>query len=199
VRGLRYVVAAAACVLLWPASAWGWTSPLDLSSHSQFANEAAVGMNVRGDTVVAWSDQVDEYHSTLYATVRPAGGGWGSTQTLSIPADLQNAYPSAAVDANGDTLVVWGATSSLGETRAAFAPAGQPFQSPVQVGATYDGSEGDAYPFVAFDDAGNAIAQQVPTHPPIPPRLIRTTPWRATGRRLPCGTARIPTGMPGTP
>jgi hypothetical protein len=158
VRGLRYLVAAAACVLLSPASAWGWTSPLDLSSHSEFANEPAVGMNARGDTAVAWSTQVDPYHSTLYATVRPGGGGWGSTQTLSIPADLQNAYPSAAVDASGDTLVVWGATSSLGETRAAFAPAGQPFQSPVQVGATYDGSEGDAYPFVAFDDAGNAIA-----------------------------------------
>jgi hypothetical protein len=155
-----FVVAAAGWALLSPASALGWSSPTDLSSHTEFAENPAVAMDPRGDTAVAWQRQIDSYHSTIDATVRPAGAGWAPFQTLSVPEDWQNMNPSAAVDAQGDVLVVWGATNgqSLGETRAAFAPAGQPFQSPVQVGATYNGSEGDAYPFAGFDNAGNAIA-----------------------------------------
>ena len=99
--------------------------------------------------------------STGYTSTTLAKAQFGELDSHlhSVPADWQNQFPSAAMDRNGDALVVWGATNgnSLGETRAAFAPAGQGFQSPVQIGATYDGSTGDAYPFAAFDGAGNAI------------------------------------------
>jgi hypothetical protein len=153
----RCVVATAVVSLLLPASALGWSSPSDLSSHTDFDQNPSVGMNQRGDEAVAWQRQIDPYHSVIDATVRQPGGGWSSVQTLSVPADAQNMDPSVAVDAQGDALVVWGATDG-GGTRAAFAPAGQPFQSAMPVGGEYNGSDGDSYTFVAFEDSGDAIA-----------------------------------------
>jgi hypothetical protein len=83
VRVPRYLVAAATCALMWPASAWGWAPPTDLSDDSQSGNQPAVGMNLRGDTASAWSDQIDAYHSVIYVRVRPGGGSWGAARTLS--------------------------------------------------------------------------------------------------------------------
>jgi hypothetical protein len=67
--------------------------------------------------------------------------------------------PSVAVDAHGGTMVVSGAinSGSLGETRAAYAPAGQPFGIPVQISGTETGSAA-ADTYVAFDDTGTATA-----------------------------------------
>jgi len=153
------VIAGLGCCLLVPGTAWGWSMPIDVSPSHEFDEGAAAAVNVHGDAAVAWFNQNDGYHSTIGVTVRPAGAAWSAAQTLGVPSDWQNDDPSVAVDADGDTMVVWGATNSgsLSETRAAFALAGQPFGTPVQISGTETGSAAaDAY--VAFDDSGTATA-----------------------------------------
>jgi hypothetical protein len=156
---MAVIVVGVSVAFVSPASSWAWGSPQTLAPDSASYPSAAVGAS--GVAVVAWSREIDSEHSAVDARVRAPSGDWGPVQTLSVAQDAQNWKPSAAVDAQGDVLVVWDAEQASNPgyegIRAAFAPVGQPFAAPALIASDHDGY-GDHRPVVSFDAVGNAVA-----------------------------------------
>ncbi len=88
---------------LAPAALGVFSSPSTLSGRGGASPAVAVGDNGAG--VAVWT-RFDGLVSRVQATTMSAGGDFGPVQTLS--ADGSNAFaPQAAVDADGDAIVVW--------------------------------------------------------------------------------------------
>ncbi|WP_196809225.1 PKD domain-containing protein [Conexibacter woesei] len=119
----------------------------------------SVSMNGAGDAVVGWSEvATDPAQSALRASVRPAGGVFGT------PADVHDGVPdfepSTAIDAAGDVAVAYtGSAGNHGEIRVATMPAGGAFGTPVAVSAPGDDT---AYPSVAMAGDGTAVVSWSP-------------------------------------
>jgi hypothetical protein len=160
------LVGACAGALLLPARSSAWTRPTRLSGtflDTGNGDQLTQAINPFGDAVVAWTDQIDAYHSVVQARLRIAGGPWGRLQDLRLPGDPDGDDPSVAIDRAGDAIAVWdGQTTHRGapntddpELEVAEAMAGHKFGHPALL--TSPDLLGKTYPFAGFDAAGQAL------------------------------------------
>lgn len=128
-----------------------WEAPVALSGEESFTPEAA--MDARGDTTVVWM-HFDGSHYVVESAYRPEGGAWEAPTLVSEPGE-EGGNPHVALDAEGDSLVVWRSAGEGGEfVRAAYRPRGESW-SP----ATSVSSPGEHVASLrdAVDPEGNAI------------------------------------------
>lgn len=131
------------------AGSWGESVPL--SAGDSFTPQAA--MDARGDTTVVWM-HYDGTHYLVESAYRPEGGEWEEPTLVSKPGE-EGGNPYVALDAKGDSLVVWQGAVEGGEfVRAAYRPQGESW-SP----ATNVSTPGEQVQSLrdAVDPAGNAI------------------------------------------
>lgn len=131
--------------------AGSWGEPTPLSDEESFTPQAA--MDARGDTTVVWM-HFDGTHYLVESAYRPEGGEWEAPTLVSKPGE-EGGNPQVALDAKGDSLVVWrGAVEGEEFVRAAYRPQGESW-SP----ATNVSSPGEHVESLrdAVDPEGNAI------------------------------------------
>jgi hypothetical protein len=126
----------------------------------QNSGPPVITMNSRGDTAVAWkSNKRSTGQSSphgpynIQVATKPAGGVFG--QRINLPEELDGS-PSIAMDALGDTTVVWGdpnASSTTIKASTRTAPSAN-FDKPVTIDESLDLKNP---PEIAMDEAGNAI------------------------------------------
>jgi hypothetical protein len=129
-----------------------WEEPVPLSEGESFVPQAA--MDARGDATAVWM-HYDGSHFVVESSYRPEQGEWGEATLVSAPGE-EGGNPHVAIDAQGDSLVVWRGEDE-GETRlrAAYRPAGGEWGEAVDVSAAGEQIES---PRAAVDPQGNAIA-----------------------------------------
>jgi hypothetical protein len=124
-----------------------------ISEDGQDAHDPQVAFGRGGDALIVWH-RFDGTHQRIQAAHRPAGGSFGSPQTISDPG--QDAFePQLAFDRAGNTLAVW--TRSDGANRrvqAAVRPTGGSF-GPAQT--LSEAGQPASAPQVAVDPQGHAI------------------------------------------
>jgi hypothetical protein len=128
-----------------------WEAPVPLSGEESFVPQAA--MDARGDTTAVWM-HFDGSHYVVESAYRPEGHEWESPTVVS-QAGEEGGNPHVALDAKGDSLVVWRGEDEGEEfVRAAYRPLGGSWEAPVNVS-----SEGEQVQQLrdAVDPAGNAI------------------------------------------
>jgi hypothetical protein len=76
------------------------------------ASLPVVAMNGAGDAVVAWYDNIGTTHTIVRAITRPAGGAFGSTQTLTAGSDYAFNM-KVAIGADGQAAIVWQAGTTV--------------------------------------------------------------------------------------
>jgi hypothetical protein len=109
-----------------------WGEPVPLSEGESFVPQAA--MDARGDTTVVWM-HLDGSHYVVESAYRPEGGEWEAPTLVSQPGE-EGGDPQVALDAKGDSLVVWRGEDEGAEfARAAYRPSGGSWGSPVDVSA----------------------------------------------------------------
>jgi len=131
--------------------AGSWGEPTQLSGEKSFTPQAT--MDARGDTTVVWMHN-DGSHYVVESAYRPEGGAWEAPTLVSEPGE-EGGNPQVALDAKGDSLVVWrGAVGGEEFVRAAYRPQGA-LWSP----ATNVSSPGEHVESLrdAVDPNGNAI------------------------------------------
>jgi hypothetical protein len=132
--------------------------PVDLSDGSRDASaDPRLGMSADGTATAVWTWN-NGSHTVVQAATRPPSGAFppvGAAATLSDTA--QNAKDArVAVDANGDTAVMWtrsNATNDIAQAR--VRPAGGAFAGVVNLSAT---GQDATDPEVAIDPAGRTTA-----------------------------------------
>jgi hypothetical protein len=149
-----------------PAAGGAWQSPRDLGRPGACCTGPAIGVDARGNAVVAW---VVSRAGTVQASTLAAGSGhWRTPQTLSRPGDRAlSEAPSVAVGAHGDVVVAWAATRSPAAVVAAVRPRGGSF-APAQDVWHGPGFASVGLPQVAVDPQGNATALWGTTPSPLP-------------------------------
>lgn len=128
-----------------------WETPVPLSGGASFTPQAA--MDARGDTTVVWM-HFDGSNYVVESAYRPEGGAWEAPTLVSEPGE-EGGNPHVALDAKGDSLVVWrGGPGGEISARAAYRPQGESW-SP----ATTVSSPGEQVESLrdAVDPDGNAI------------------------------------------
>lgn|GEM_PF-4287163 len=112
-----------------------------------------VAIDARGDVVAVWGQNTGP-HPRIYAATRPAGGSFVAPVAVS-PEDEEATEPAVAVDADGETTVVWLSNDGTSEVvQAATAPLGGAYSSP----ATLSGDGADASsPQVTVDPSGDTL------------------------------------------
>jgi len=131
--------------------AGGWGEPTPLSDEESFTPQAA--MDARGDTTVVWMHH-DGPHYVVESAYRPEGGAW-EAPTLVSESGEEGGNPQVALDAKGDSLVVWrGSVEGEEFARAAYRPQGESWgpATNVSLPGEHVQSLRDA-----VDPAGNAI------------------------------------------
>ncbi|MEA2469423.1 MAG: hypothetical protein QOE38_421, partial [Thermoleophilaceae bacterium] len=117
-----------------------------------------VAMNEAGDTAIVW--RVNQ-GSTLRidAGYRVHGvAGFGTLENVNAGDVIGKHEPTVALDASGNAVTVWDEDSSTsGKVRAYERPAGAAMPWG-QLGDLDNGQSGNAFPVVAFDAGGSAIA-----------------------------------------
>jgi len=131
---------------------------------SEFVAGSDFAMDGRGDAVAVWASWTEGFlsHRVVQAAFRPAGGEWQAPVDLSEEIHgeewrwgLEPHEPRAAIDEQGDAVVVWSLEGGYSGVGSAFKPAGGSWQQPVDL--TQREKSGGS-PDVAFDDQGDAIA-----------------------------------------
>lgn len=136
------------------AAGGSFSSPQTLSDPTEDSATPAVAIDPRGDAVVVWTQTSGASH-LVEASYRPAGGSFGSPQTLSAPGYTALA-PRVALDDNGNAVAVWSLLGGGGyQIQAAAAAAAEPFGAASNLGPV---GPVEATPQVAFDHQGDAIA-----------------------------------------
>jgi len=131
--------------------AGSWGEPVPLSEEESFTPQAA--MDARGDTTVVWM-HYDGSHYLVESVYRPEGGAW-EAPTLVSKAGEEGGNPHVALDAKGDSLVVWrGAVEGKEFVRAAYRPQGESWSPATNVSTPGEHVESLRD---AVDPAGNAI------------------------------------------
>ena len=87
------------------ASTGAWSTPETLSEAGQNAYSPQIAVDRSGNATAIWT-RSDGSHNRVQAAVRPAGGVWGTPETLSA-ADQDAHYPQVAVAGSGNAIVVW--------------------------------------------------------------------------------------------
>ncbi len=143
-----------------------FSNPVNVSTSVAAAipQNLQVAVNAAGDTALVWTQfdpgsGLSPNPSFVGASVRPAGGSFSPPVQISptpLVAGQSASHPRAALDAAGDTTVVWsyqGGTNSV--IQAATRPVNGSFSPPTPLTAV----GADAFsPDVAMDSAGDAIA-----------------------------------------
>jgi RNA polymerase sigma factor (sigma-70 family) len=129
-------------------------APETLSAAGADAPNPEVQMNADGNAIVVWGrgDYTNRLVQTAY---RPAGGSFGTVETISDPGE--NVYNwHAAIDGRGNSVAVWERLVSSHESvQTAYRPAGAAFGAADTISEA--GTEATD-PQVAIDDQGNAVA-----------------------------------------
>lgn len=121
--GVRRLGVARALVARDHVPGQGWTPPT-LLGHGGYSSELAVDR--AGNAVVAF----DPDARRVRAVSRPAGGPWGSPETLTPPRIGVNAF-DLAMNRSGDTVVVW--IRGNGDVTASRRSATGPWSGPTPV------------------------------------------------------------------
>lgn len=128
-----------------------WEAPIAISGAESFVPQAA--MDARGDTTAVWM-HFDGTHYVVESAYRPEAGEWEAPTLVSQEGE-EGGNPHVALDAKGDSLVVWRGEDEGEEfVRAAYRPLGGSW------GAADDVSNaGEQVQELrdAVDPAGNAI------------------------------------------
>lgn len=131
------------------AGAWG--EPVPLSPGESFVPQAA--MDGRGDATAVWM-HFDGAHYVVESAYRPEQGEWEEPTLVSQPGE-EGGNPHVALDAKGDTLVVWrGEDEGTEFVRAAYRPVGGSWSKPVDVSTAGEQVQSLR---AAVDPKGNAI------------------------------------------
>jgi hypothetical protein len=152
-----------------PTGGSTWTTPLHISADTTFGvNRQHVVIDGAGNAYVSWR-LANGTDSLIQASVRPPGGSWSLPQDLS--ASGHDAFrPDLAVDAAGDSVVVWERSNGTSQLiQAAVRPAGAAsWGAPADLSAVgQDGHDarvgvdafGDATAIWNRSDGSNQIAQ----------------------------------------
>jgi hypothetical protein len=139
-----------------------WRKPIDLSVSGPLADQVTanprITVNEAGEAIATW--ERGGFELEPYATqvaVRLIGGEWEAPSTLSSSSSPSADFPQVALDATGDSVVVWeNRGAEVPPIQSATRPAGSDaWQSPVDLA----GSTGKTYsPDVAMDANGEALA-----------------------------------------
>jgi hypothetical protein len=128
-----------------------WEEPVPLSEGESFTPQAA--MDARGDATAVWM-HFDGSHYVVESSYRPEQGEWGEATLVSQPGE-EGGNPHVAIDAEGDSLVVWrGEDEGEERLRAAYRPEGGEWGEPISVSAP---GEQVQFPKAAVDPDGNAV------------------------------------------
>lgn len=143
-------------------AAGSWQSPVLVATEAVGTLRAAV--DTRGDATATWM----HYDGSKYVTetsYRPAGGSWETPTSLSESGE-EGGDPQIALDAAGDTLVVWdGHTMPFPDmVRAAYRPSGGSWQSAEDLSAPGEdiqelrvGLDGDGDALVAWSGSSKEV------------------------------------------
>jgi hypothetical protein len=131
-----------------------WSPPLPLSAVA--SHVASPQVAVAGSTVVAtWVRYNGKNLITQVAQRDPKTGSWSMPVSLS-PSGRDALAPKVAVDARGDTVVLWADVGLTSWTiQSAYRPAGGSWENTTLLDSP---EQGTAEPEVAMDSAGNATA-----------------------------------------
>ncbi|HEY1286124.1 MAG TPA: PKD domain-containing protein, partial [Solirubrobacterales bacterium] len=135
------------------AAGGGFGSPQDLSQAQTPINSPEIAISAGGATVVVWR-LAEKNRSTIEASSRPAGGSFSAPAGVS--SGIDNALsPDLAMNAAGDTVVVWsGESGGEQNAKAAVRPRGGAFGAPAEIAEV---KPAFFLPHPALDAAGNAI------------------------------------------
>jgi hypothetical protein len=139
-----------------------WQAPVDISAPGRSDPQAAafgqvfpqVAVDAQGNMVAVW-DHPTGSASIVQGAVRTAGGTWQTPVNISVPGQ-DASDPQVAVDAQGNTIVVWGrsiGTKSI--VQGAERAAGGPWQAPVNLSTA---SQSAVIPRVGVGPQGTAVA-----------------------------------------
>jgi hypothetical protein len=161
---LAFGLIAATMSPLVPGARAGWLAPVDISATGEHAGVPQVVLDAAGDATAVW-ERWNGQDTVVEAAYRPAGGGWQTPIDLSnadeeiVQAGEHNAYsPRLAVDAAGDTTVVWARYAGTNRIliQAVSRQMGGSWQAPVDLGEMHSAT--DPEPWVASDEAGDTTA-----------------------------------------
>lgn len=128
-----------------------WEAPVPLSSGENFVPQAA--MDARGDVTAVWM-HLDGSRYVVESAYRPEAGDWEPSTLVSQPGE-EGGNPHVALDAKGDSLVVWRGEDEGDEfVRAAYRPPGGSWEQPADVSSPGEHVEALRD---AVDPEGNAI------------------------------------------
>jgi hypothetical protein len=114
-----------------------WTPRRILAEAPLIDETVGVGMDARGDAIVVWHEEaLNGGRSAIWASIRPAGRGWGKARP--IPG-AHGGPPSLAIDTRGDSLVTWRDERGI---EAVTRPAGGPWRKPYAVSVHERGGPG---------------------------------------------------------
>lgn len=131
-----------------------WQAPVDVSDPDLESYVPELAVDANGDATGVWM-QEDGPHGSIHSAYRPAGEEWGEPTLVSEPGEHAG-DAKVALNANGDTAVVWnGEVEGLRAIRAASRPAGGEWESPASVSTP--GNTVVEFPRIALDGDGNAI------------------------------------------
>ena len=139
-----------------------WSTPEDLSDPGE-VGIARVEVDARGNAVATWQTGiVTPSPDRVQAATRPAGGSWSTPETISPAGQYVWDVGQPAVNARGDALVSWHATtaSETGSTatipKASVRPAGGSWSATTDLPPATGKSSSN--PQTAIDAQGNAVA-----------------------------------------
>src|SRR6201996_3251222 len=130
-----------------PAGA-GWEPPLDLSGPGGEVEAADLAVNPAGDAVAVWRVTTGGTF-LVQAAFRPAGGSWGSSETVPT-SGAAGGTPQGSIDEAGDAVVVY--KSGGGGIFASYRPANGSWGMGVHIAPS-----GAESPDVVMNSAGAAI------------------------------------------
>lgn len=131
-----------------------WQTPERIASAGESGELPSVAVDGAGNAVAVW-EAYNGYTFVIEAASRPANGHWEEPTELDAAEVPGDSHPQIAVDEQGDAMAIWNRGGPFGGVvQEAFKPAGDEWQTPVEVAA---GKYGDR-PQVAFDEHRDAIA-----------------------------------------
>jgi hypothetical protein len=131
-----------------------WGAATLVSQPGEEGGNPHVAVDGNGHSLVVWRGE-DEGEEFVRAAFRPAGAEWSEPVNVSNEGEQVQSL-RAAIDPEGNAIVAWSgnglAEGEFDTVRAAFKPAEQGWQEPVDLSAGGNGFPND----VVFDQSGNA-------------------------------------------
>lgn len=147
-NGSNYIVEAA-----FRSSGGGFSAPVILSAAGENAEYPRVAIDAAGDATVVWQ-RSNGTHLVVEESTRSASSGSFSAARELSDASEDAVYPWVAMDAAGDTAVVWSRNNGTSYiAQIATRPAGGGFGTPANLSTSGGNAE---WPHVALSDSGAA-------------------------------------------